>query len=137
MVEGQVRGMDHKMKRKTSQRTTIEQVFRDQDRPLGIDDILQNGRRRVASLNQATVYRNLKLLVENGWLKAIKHPTRGLLYEMTGKEHHHHFHCHTCNRVFELPGCALNEADAAPEGFRVENHDVFLYGVCPACTESC
>lgn len=121
------------MKRKTSQRTAIEQVFLQQDRPLGIEEILDNGRAIVSSLNQATVYRNVKLMVEKGWLKQIYHPGLGPLYERSGKAHHHHFHCHACNRVFELPGCALNAQEAAPEGFVVEDHEVFLSGVCPAC----
>jgi Fur family transcriptional regulator, ferric uptake regulator len=121
------------MKRKTSQRAAIEQTFRNQDRALGIEEILRSGREVVESLNLATVYRNLKLLVEKGWLKQISHPLLGTLYERTGKAHHHHFHCHACNRVFELPGCALNEDDAAPKGFVVENHEVFLFGICPSC----
>jgi Fur family ferric uptake transcriptional regulator len=121
------------MKRKTSQRAAIEQTFRNQDRALGIEEILRNGREVVESLNLATVYRNLKLLVEKGWLTQINHPLLGTLYERTGKEHHHHFHCHACNRVFELPGCALNTKEAAPKGFVVENHEVFLFGICPSC----
>ncbi|MFH0731135.1 MAG: transcriptional repressor [Pseudomonadota bacterium] len=121
------------MKRKTSQRAAIEQTFRNQDRALGIEEILRNGREVVESLNLATVYRNLKLLVEIGWLKQIYHPSLGTLYERTGKAHHHHFHCHACNRVFELPGCALNTKEAAPKGFVVENHEVFLFGICPSC----
>ncbi|MDX9786718.1 MAG: transcriptional repressor [Desulfobacterales bacterium] len=121
------------MKRITTQRTAIEQVFLQQDRPLGIEEILDKGRSIVSSLNQATVYRNLKLLVENGWLTQISHPGLGVLYERSGKAHHHHFHCHACNRVFELPGCALNEREAVPDGFVVEDHEVFLSGVCPSC----
>ena len=93
------------MKRKTSQRAAIEQVFCQLDRPLGIEEILETGRMAVESLNQATVYRNVKLLLENGWLK----------------------------QVYDLPGCALNEREAAPSGFLVEDHECFLFGVCPAC----
>ena len=52
------------MKRKTSQRAAIEQVFCQLDRPLGIEEILETGRMAVESLNQATVYRNVKLLLE-------------------------------------------------------------------------
>ena len=121
------------MQRKTSQRTAIEQVFLDEDRPLSIGEILRLGRTRGESLTQATVYRNLKLLADSGWLRQINHPTMGPLYERTGKAHHHHFHCRDCNRVFELPGCSLNHEDAAPEGFIVEDHDIFLFGVCPSC----
>lgn len=121
------------MQRKTSQRTAIEQVFLNEDRPLAIGEILRLGRTLVESLNQATVYRNLKLLVDGGWLRQINHPTMGPLYERSGKAHHHHFHCRDCNRVFELPGCPLNQEDAAPDGFIVEDHDIFLSGVCPSC----
>ena len=124
------------MKRKTSQRAAIEQVFQAEERPLGIEEILQHGRAMVESLNQATVYRNLKLLVDQGWLQQINHPAMGTLYERTGKGHHHHFHCHDCNRVFELPGCTLNQQAAAPEGFIVEAHEIFLFGVCPSCAAS-
>ena len=74
------------MKRKTSQRAAIEQVFCQLDRPLGIEEILETGRMAVESLNQATVYRNVKLLLENGWLKQVCHPSLGTLYERTGKE---------------------------------------------------
>jgi Fur family transcriptional regulator, ferric uptake regulator len=123
------------MKRKTCQRAAIEQVFRQQDRPLRVEEILEHGRNIVESLNQATVYRNLKILLQKGWLRQITLPSLGSLYERTGKGHHHHFHCHACNRVFELQGCALNKEDAAPEGFVMENHEIFLYGVCPSCAD--
>jgi Fur family ferric uptake transcriptional regulator len=121
------------MKRKTSQKAAIEQVFRQQDRPLRVEEILKHGRAIVESLNQATVYRNLKILVQKGWLKQINLPSIGTLYERTGKDHHHHFHCHACNRVFELPGCALNKKEAAPNGFVMEDHEILVLGVCPSC----
>jgi Fur family ferric uptake transcriptional regulator len=122
------------LRRNTTQRKAIEQVFRERERPLGVDEILEYGRKLVKSLNQATVYRNLKLLIEDGWLKRISHPSLGALYERTGRAHHHHFHCRECNRAFELPGCALKE-DAAPDGYVVEDHEIFLFGVCPSCVE--
>ena len=121
------------MKRNTTQRMAIEQVFRQHDRPLGMDEILEYGRELVETLNQATVYRNLKILIDDGWLKRIAHPTIGTIYERADKEHHHHFHCRSCNRAFEVPGCALKEDEMAPEGFEVEDHEVFLFGVCPSC----
>jgi Fur family transcriptional regulator, ferric uptake regulator len=121
------------MKRKTSQRNAIQQVFRKKDCPLGADEVLCAARQIVDSLNQSTVYRNLKILVEKGWLRKIKHPALGTLYESTAKDHHHHFHCRNCNKVFDLPGCALNEAESTPPGFVTERHEVFLFGVCADC----
>lgn len=121
------------MRRNTLQRMTIENVFRQNDRPLRVDEVLKYGCRLVESLNQSTVYRNLKLLVDEGWLERISHPALGTLYERAGKVHHHHFHCRICKRVFELPGCALKKDGAAPDGFVVEDHQIFLFGVCPSC----
>ncbi len=122
------------MKRKTSQRTAIEQVFYQMEKPLGVDEILLKGREMVESLNQATVYRNLKLLVERGWLKQVNHPLLGTLWERAGKGHHHHFYCHVCNNVYDLPGCALNQEEAVPAGFIVEDHEIYLSGTCSACS---
>lgn len=123
------------MKRRTTQRTAIEQVFCQHDRPMRVEEILMFGRKSVVSLNMATVYRNLKLLVEAGWLRQISHPCLGTLYERAQKGHHHHFYCHVCNRVFELPGCALREEVLTPDGFVLESHEVFLSGVCSGCSQ--
>ena len=121
------------MKRKTVQRKAIEEVFKQHDRPLGVGEIFQFGNKLAESLNQATVYRNLKLLVDSGWLTQVAYPALGTLYERAGKGHHHHFHCRMCNQMLELPGCALKESEIAPHGFVVEEHEVFLSGVCPSC----
>jgi Fur family transcriptional regulator, ferric uptake regulator len=123
------------MKRKTAQGAAIEQVFRRHDRPLGILDILAYGREIVPSLNQATVYRNLKQLIADGWLKQISHPTLGTLYERAQKSHHHHFHCRNCNRVYELPGCVLKGDRIVPDGFVLQDHIIFLSGVCDRCAQ--
>lgn len=121
------------MRRNTAQRMTIKKVFRQINRPLSVDEILKHGGKLVESLNQSTVYRNLKLLVDEGWLERISHPALGTLYERAGKGHHHHFHCRKCKCVFELPGCALKDEGIAPDGYIVEDHEIFLFGICPSC----
>jgi Fur family ferric uptake transcriptional regulator len=121
------------LKRKTTQRDAIQEVFRNEDRPLAVEEILQDGRRMVESLNQATVYRNLKILVEKGWLRTISIPGLGTLYERAGKGHHHHFQCRSCDRLYELPGCALKKEKSTPPGFVTEGHEVFLFGICSSC----
>ena len=122
------------MIRKTIQRNVIKETFLNKNRPIRIDEILEEGRKKVKSLNQATIYRNLKYLVESGWLKVIKHPELGVFYEMSEKEHHHHFHCNTCNLLFNIPGCALDESNCTPPGFVMEKHEIFLFGKCPSCS---
>lgn len=121
------------LKRITSQRKAIEAVFTEYERPLSVEEILNYGRKAVPSLNAATVYRTLKIMTDNGWLEKIFHPSIGTLYERSGKAHHHHFFCSQCNRAYELPGCSLNLEEATPDGFVVEDHQVFLLGKCPSC----
>jgi len=123
------------MKRKTNQRSAIQDVFKNIDRPLSINEILEVGRCTVGTLNQATVYRNMKLLVESGWLKKVNTPEKGVLYEREGKEHHHHFQCRSCDRIFEISGCTFNEQIATPPDFITEGHEVYLYGLCSSCRD--
>ncbi len=122
------------MIRQTKQRKVLQDIFLKENRPLGVEEILSLGREQVTSLNQATVYRNLKLMVEEGWLERLAHEAFGTLYERADKEHHHHFLCRSCNRAFDLPGCALDHDNASLSGFQVENHEIYLFGICPSCS---
>jgi Fur family transcriptional regulator, ferric uptake regulator len=110
-----------------------KKFFTNTCRFLAIQEILDYGSRIVPSLNQATVYRNLKQLIAAGWLRQGNHPTLGTCYERAQKSHHHHFHCNGCNRVVDLPGCALKEDHLLPDGFVLQSHDVFLSGLCDRC----
>ena len=121
------------MKRRTNQRNAIKEVFGKIDRPLSIEEILKAGRETVKTLNQATVYRNLKMLVEEGRLIKINAPALGALYERADKGHHHHFQCRSCDKVYEIDGCCFNEGSATPPGFITERHEVYLFGVCSTC----
>ena len=122
-------------RRNTKQRQLVLEVVRQHGGHISADEVYLKAREIDPSISRGTIYRNLKLLLENGWLRQVYHPSLGTLYERTGKGHHHHFHCRLCNRVYDLPGCALNEKEAAPAGFVVEDHECFLFGVCPACRE--
>ena len=81
----------------------------------------------------ATVYRNIKLLVDDGAVQVVALPGDNPRYESTGNAHHHHFQCTVCKRVFDVAGCPGNMASLAPKGFTVERHELTLYGQCMDC----
>ena len=121
------------MARRTRQREAIRAAFAAADRPLSPEECLVLARREVPSLGLATVYRNIKRLVEAGTLRVVGLPGSPDRYEVAGKLHHHHFHCRDCGGVFEVPACPGELDTLAPGGFRVEAHEVILYGVCRGC----
>ena len=122
------------MTRKTQQRRAIRHVFEVTDRPLTPQEVLGEAQKDVAGLGIATVYRNLKALHENGWLKTVELPGEPNRYEPAEMEHHHHFHCETCDIVFDVPGCPGGIDELVPGNYRVRRHELTLYGSCGNCS---
>jgi Fur family ferric uptake transcriptional regulator len=123
------------MERSTRQRTAISSVIDAAGRPLSTQEVLDAAQIDVPTLGLATVYRNLKLLVDSGDIAAVTLPGDSPRYESTlhAHEHHHHFQCTTCKRVFDVHDCPGDLAGLAPKGFTVERHDLTLYGRCDEC----
>ncbi len=121
------------MERKTQQRDAIRRAVESAGRPLSPREILALARRRAKSIGMATVYRNIRAFVSEGVLTPVSLPGEAQRYEMAGKAHHHHFYCRKCDRVFEMDGCPDEIHRLAPKGFRVDGHEVTLFGQCIAC----
>lgn len=121
------------MERSTRQRSAIRSVIDTAGRPLSPLEVLEAAQTEVPGLSFATVYRNLKLLVDAGELSPVSLPGESPRYESTAHGHHHHFQCTTCRRVFEVHDCPGDMARLAPKGFTVESHELTLYGRCKEC----
>jgi len=124
------------MERKTRQRDALQEAIREAGRPLTPQEILAAAQEHVPSLGIATVYRNIKSLVSEGWLRAVEMPGGADRYEVADLHHHHHFHCRKCDRVYDVEGCPGDLEHLAPSGFRVDEHEIVLYGVCEICLVS-
>lgn len=122
------------MQRRTRQRDAIRDALKNARRPLSPQEILEAAESEVPSLGLATVYRNVKALVEEGWLHTVELPGAPDRYEVAGRGHHHHFHCRECDRVYDVEGCPGPMDELPPSGFEVESHEIILYGLCPRCT---
>ncbi len=121
------------MERHTSQRAAICKAIALAGRPLLPREVLAAAQLYVPSLGIATVYRNLKALVQDGQLLIIRLPGENARFEMAGQHHHHHFQCTQCQRVFDVHACPGDLSHLAPRGFTVEGHDLTLYGRCKDC----
>ena len=121
------------MERDTQQRRAIRAAIEDAARPLTPQEVLEAARSQSPGLGLATVYRTLRSGVEGGWLQQVDLPGEAPRYEPTGKQHHHHFHCRRCDRVYEIEGCPEGLRGLTPPGFSLEEHEVVLYGRCAEC----
>lgn len=125
------------VKRRTRQREAILGVIEDSDGPLSVGEVHEMAGRGIPGLGIATVYRNIKLLKEEGVIVAVELPGEEPRYEPDGLGHHHHFRCTNCERTFDLEECPVGVPDGTtlPSGYKVEAHSLTLYGRCATCLD--
>lgn len=121
------------MEKLTKQRAAIREAVAQSQRPLLPQEILESAQPAVPGLGIATVYRNLKAMVDDGLLRTVDLPGQNTRYELAAHGHHHHFQCRGCDRVFDIYACPGDLSNLAPPGFRVEAHAITLYGQCGDC----
>ena len=115
----------------------MREVFEHAERPLSIaEELLEGASSRVDGLGVATVYRAVSALLDEGWIQAVEIPGEAPRYERSGKEHHHHFQCEKCDRVFDIAGCIdnLRKLDAAEVPHQGSDGDAC--GLCASCSSS-
>ncbi len=123
------------MPRLTRQREAIERAFTQARRPLSPTEVHALASKKLANLGLSTVYRTLRRLETEGLIAAVTVPGEAPRYELShiAADHHHHFHCRACGRVFDIDGCPSGLEAMAPPRFVVEDHTVVLHGLCDRC----
>lgn len=125
--------------RYTSNRRAVVASLLDADRPLSVDEILEDQ----VSLPRSTLYRTLAVLEQASVVRRIE--VAGdfgrfeLSEELTG--HHHHLVCVGCGSVVDFRASSHLERTVANDaaqvaddtGFRPEGHRLDLVGYCSAC----
>jgi Fur family ferric uptake transcriptional regulator len=72
-------------------------------------------------------------LVADGLVEVVSLPGEVDRYEIH-KHHHHHFHCKSCLQVTDIDACPGDLSKLMPTGYALEEHQITLYGKCPACS---
>jgi Fur family transcriptional regulator, ferric uptake regulator len=84
----------------------------------------------------ATVYRNLQVLVEDGWVDVLRGDDGEAAYRRCSTVHHHHLVCRSCGRAVEVADAPVERwatRVADEHGFTDVRHRVELFGTCAAC----
>ena len=101
------------------------------------DDLWHELRQDDPQLGRATVFRAVEVLVQRGLLDRVAFADGTHRYRLCGaRSHHHHVTCTHCRRVVEVSVCLSPEVLEAVEqatGFRLDGHEVELFGHCAQC----
>ena len=130
----------------TASRQAIFQALHAMDGHPTADEIFTGLRGSYPGIGLATVYRNLDLLRTNGHVLAFDSGDGKLRYELRVKAgrlgHHHHLVCRNCREVVnymdfeeeELMLVRKLEVHLASKfKYKVNDHDITFYGICPKC----
>jgi len=121
--------------RLTPQRLAILNVLQEADCHLSPVEIFQRAEERLPGLTEATVYRTLDFLADQG-LALVAHLGSGHLVYETARHEHHHLVCRTCGQTAQIDHAVLETLYAqfqSSTGFEIDTSHVVFFGHCPAC----
>jgi Fur family transcriptional regulator, ferric uptake regulator len=124
----------------TAPRRAVMRALLETDVPMDPKAILRAGQAYHANLGLVTVYRTLDLYEELGIAHRV-HLSDGCHgYLPTQPGHRHVVVCQRCGRSREFMGrddlATLVERVETHTGYRIEDHLLQLFGVCPTCREA-
>ncbi len=121
--------------RVTPQRLAILSVLEETDGHLTATEVYERARKILPAVTEATVYRNLDFLVNQG-LVLMAHVGSGkMVYEST-RHAHHHLICRKCGTSQEIPHALLQslfEELSTLSGYQIDSLHVTFFGLCPGC----
>lgn len=93
------------------------------------DEIFFNARERLPKISLATVYRNLKILKQEGKILELR-LDKSMRFDANLKPHDH-FVCNKCGKVFDLD----QNVEISPKDSKMKysRYAVAFYGICKDC----
>src|SRR5512146_960948 len=123
--------------RLTPQRIAILRILTEAARHFTPGEIFEQAQQALPGITEATVYRTLNFLVEQG-LALPAHLGNGqYAYEYAG-HNHHHLICRGCGESLEIDQQALTDLYRhfqATTGFRIDTVHLTFFGLCPGCQD--
>jgi len=125
----------------TKQREVILSTLYNNEGHYTPEEIYQIIKRENPDLNTgiATIYRTLSLLENANIATSISFGTQGKKYELGVKAHHDHIICTKCGKILEFFDESIEkkqEKIAKSLGFKMEDHIMKIFGICPECQET-
>jgi len=123
------------MVRKSKQREAILRVLKNTSSHPTVQWLYDQVRSEIPNISLGTVYRNLKLLKQEGQI--IELNLEDTLSRFDGNaQNHYHFRCERCSRVFDVDkpvNKSLDKKVAEKTGFKISHHILEFRGLCQDC----
>jgi Fur family ferric uptake transcriptional regulator len=122
--------------RLTEPRRALAALIADQDGHFTAAELVVAARERRLGIGRATVFRTLDVLAEVGAVERLDLPSGEHAYVGCEPAHHHHVVCSRCGRATGIDDSGLRaivREVARQTGYRVDDHRLELFGLCPAC----
>ena len=118
-------------------RSLVMQVLESNAQPMTPLEIYQALSQSGMALGMVSVYRALELLTELGLVCVVYIPDGSAGYVAGAVGHHHHILCQKCHQAIAFAGSedlgGLIQRVESETNFRVSDHLLQLYGICPEC----
>jgi len=115
--------------RETRQRRAIREAFDSAGRPLSPKEVLDIASTKVPNLGIATVYRNIRTLVDQEELAVVEIPGQSPRYSRANGSKTPLLFCTRTNRLFHLEPEGVQVAiPRLPENFQMQDYDLIVYG---------
>jgi len=121
--------------RVTPQRMVILRILQEADTHLNPTEVYQRAQQAMPGLTEATVYRTLAFLTDQGMVLAAHIGSGQLVYEIAGHAHHHLI-CRACGYTLEIEHELLAELYRlfkVSTGYQIDSLHTTFFGLCPEC----
>ena len=122
----------------TPQRLAVLRILHEADQHLTPLQICERACRAFPGMTEATVYRTLSFLAEQGLVLAAHVGNGQLVYEIAGHDHHHLI-CRACGDTQQIEHSQLKnlyDQFQKSTGYQIDSIHVTFFGLCPHCQHS-
>ena len=119
----------------TPQRYAVLEYLIESDSHPTADDIYRSLVEKFPNVSVATIYNNLRLFTKIGFVKEMTYGDGSSRFDFATTQHYHAI-CENCGKIEDIyyPGLEdIEETAHNLTGYKVTNHRMEVYGICPEC----
>ena len=120
----------------TPARVAVLKLLKETKQPIDVNTIIDKINKWGIKTDPTTVFRIVNKLTERGVVNQIQFQDKKARYELTEREHHHHFICEDCGEIEDVLADAIPALEreiGRKQGFLVKRHSLEFFGLCSNC----